>query len=598
MSTLLHSSSVFSSSDRVAAVLLMTILLMGCLTGTESRFQRIEEWDQVSADVLEGKKDLKPELTDVSYLLAMQNSENPIHRRAALILLARLKEPGLHPLILKSLNDPDETVREESFRLALSREDDFVALAGRILQGRDTDLIMAALRFIRLRGKPVYREEISALFSHKNEEIRRRAAFAWASLFDENDPWFLKAQDSPDPLIRESTLTVIGYSRDPSLIPLVVRGFFDEERIVRDRAQFTILLFGAEALPYLEEVLATGTPAVQLLVLQVYEGMQEPSSLKGVIPLLFANDAKVRTRSRIVILSMKKEAAPELIRFMEQEEDSGRLTELIRLLVEIGDPAAIGFILTLLNHPEPAVVEAAQLALVAFGEPALPPLRQALREGQPESQKTVVKTLLLMNDPLLIFIPDTLQLDPAAVIPVLEIADEKTLDNYLSSTRLNVHQIKDLRNFKTVMTLLDQWQELYYRSGGDAGFQYYRQWEQNLVTAEILNVEVRALNHDFLKQQKGESLQLARKKRQEAVALEEQADDYAFLFSSLDPAGRKKGEAMIRKYVSLRKEIIRREKLLSPELRPLVVNLYENRGLNREDLQRADIIAGQREFFR
>jgi HEAT repeat protein len=598
ISTLRHSLGVHTPKSGLISIFFCFLMIVnGCRTNHDNRFQETDSWDALASQVLDQEEVIKPGLTDVSYLLGMLNSDDVRHRHAAVILLNEMDEPGLYPMILEAINDPETEVREEVFRLAMKKEEAFASLSQRGLAGRDPELIKASLRFLRMRGKPEYKNDIRQMFSHEDSEIRRRAAYAYISLFSAEDQGLREALDDNNPLVRDTAIKALGFYPDKTFIPWVIRGFFDESKMVQDTAQFTIMTFGISALPSLVEALENGSVSVKLMVLQVFEGMQETATLDSVIPLIFSRDPKIRARSRMVVLSFRNEATAYISQALESRKDSVEaVLELLRLLEETGDPQAIPIFSQYLNHPDPGIVQVSRRALLSFGDKAFPVLRDVVSRGKPEERAEAVNLLLLLNDPYLLMNPDTGRIDHNQALLLIQMTEPDLLQQYLNSTKLNQYQIRDMMKLKQLQELADSWLILSESGLGNICFYYYLKWEQSLLKAARFNDEALLLNHEFL--ENGESALLAesRDKRESALILEEQADDYSYMAGSQNSSEREKGYGLIELFRKKRKEILGIEHGLSPELRPLAGILLESRGIVLIQLEESDWISRKKAF--
>lgn len=597
MAALRHSLSVRKKHFLGSVLLLFfSFLTSGCLTGPQLRFQDVESWDALAYRILEREEIPEPELTDVTYLLAMKNSEDPRHRRMAVILLAELKESGLMPLILVSLLDKDEQVRNEVFRLAMEREEDYVLLVQRSLGGRDLPLISAGLVFMRLRDKPELRDELRALFSHPEQEIRRRTALTYMVLFGKDDSLLLSALNDPDPVVRATALTSLGHSGDIGVLPQIIRGFFDREQGVRDAAQFSILPFGKEAVPPLVKTLSSAPPQVQLIILQIFEGLREPTSLNGILPLLFSPEERIRTRSRMVLLAFGPEATPVVVEALEKTGNDGKRLEYLALLEELKDPETLPVFVRYLTGVPGEQAAIAYRAIAGFGEQALPVLREQGEIGSPEQRIVSIELLLLLNDPLLLVDDDTKKLDPEKILLVVQLTDRDALESYLVSTRLNKYQIRDLLGLKKLQELAKLWVTLSGIGRGNLYFYYYLQWEDHLDRAANLNKEALALNRAYFETSEIKALDLSREKRREALTLEEQADDYAYMAGALNTGERDRGKSLVTQYRETRKEILALVKGLGPELKVSGVKLVESQGILLDVLAERAWLSSQKDF--
>jgi len=112
----------------------------------------------------------------------------------------------------------------------------------------------------------------------------------------------------------------------------------------------------------------------------MYEQKQTRISTQSLVNLLESEDEKVRTRARKSLVTIGKQAVPNLLPVLENSKIYKARWEAAKALSEIGDLKSISTLVKALEDPESDVAWLAAKTLEKFRKAAWPVLLQALVE--------------------------------------------------------------------------------------------------------------------------------------------------------------------------------------------------------------------------
>ncbi|WP_440947372.1 HEAT repeat domain-containing protein [Methanosarcina sp. T3] len=371
----------------------------------------------------------------VDSLIKALKDEDPQVRSLAAYSLGRIGEPRASKALIKTLEDPEPEVRMNSTEalgnlgaaeavdplIELLKDDDDRVVVNSIFaleQLKAPEAVGPLLEFLNQDNKEVSRRAISALRAigdpkavdplielFSDEELGEYAADAVGESGDEEAvEKLLKLLDSRDPKVRvnsiyaligtqnpDSNYALIGI-QDPDLVLPIVGMLDDRDKEVRRAAVFALGRFGREEASLTEQPLikALGDPEedVRMAAIRALGNAGGKEAVAPLVELLHLETSGVSGASAGSDEDVREAGSVKLADWYVKRE-------VVRSLVEIGDPGAVEPLILLLGDEYYRIRQFAAQGLGKLGDQgAVEPLLKAL-ETERESEVRVAEVRAL-----------------------------------------------------------------------------------------------------------------------------------------------------------------------------------------------------------
>ena len=540
--------------------------------------------DMVDAALAGEEFEITPE--DFGGIRRLLRSENSDYRRAGVILAVQSGAGRLRPDILRAALDAHPAVAAEAGMAIRSDPDAFRNLVFEEARNGDAAVRAGALSLVPLVGGADSVPFLIELFSDPDPRVRESASRAVRALADRRNPELRAALGSPDPVAASIAYRTLGRYGDPDDAPVFTGAFTSEHPEVRREAQLAAFALGESGLPHLHVVAADPARDVRsrMAAIDVIQGIRSPNSLPLLIGLLGDPSERISGRAEAVLGTYGNEAIPVLEELYRESSVVNRL-HAVRLMGEIGSPAALPVLASALDDPSAEVRREARAVLESFGERSRPEVRRILLAGGLRGRREALALLRDTGDPWLVTDEEGRPNQKAALL-LITLSDAGELREYLEAS--GASRLKS----ETILSLKDAWEigeefaelEALISSGADPYLLAWKRRETYAVAAREALRESFAKMHEYFDSRDPGVLLAAEAIRAESRALEERARMQKEAMDAMDPAVRQRGSARLERYRELREELVRTWEYVVPELRALAESVYDARGLDPEAL--------------
>ncbi|HVG18998.1 MAG TPA: HEAT repeat domain-containing protein, partial [Blastocatellia bacterium] len=299
-------------------------------------------------------------------LIEQLQAEEVETRKAAIIALGRIGDPGAVPVLVQSLTDGGE----------LS-----VVAAGALGKIGDRRAFVALLDLIGHPDAAVRQAAIAAINSLGHPEMAARA---------------MRLLDDPDPLVRESAVKIAGYFGYAECADLLLDRCRDEEEGVRRAAvEHLPYLEDGRVVPALVDAIENGTPRVRAAAANAFGQVESAVALPHLLAALSDPDPWVRYfATRSIGRHRYTESLDALTRMAQTDDASHVRIAAVDSLGKVDDPRAANVLASLVESSDVDLAGAALRSLGQITHPqALPPLLEALRSPDAARRRGALQAL-------------------------------------------------------------------------------------------------------------------------------------------------------------------------------------------------------------
>ena len=312
-------------------------------------------------------------------LVAVLKDPDRAVRQAAIGALTAIGEPSVVP-VGACLHDADLTLQESASAVLSSIGDRRVVdPLINALKSSDWIVRMHASKALGRIGDPRVVEPLVPLLQDKVKAVREETAHALAQIGEAAIPSLLKTLAHEDWLVRLHTVEALGKIKSSAVVnPLLHVMFNDRDSAIR-----------VDAARSLGEL---GDPrAVEFLITAMGDEDIRPSAIEALGKIGDRRAVPALTR---VVIGTSRPVNSRPIHGCGDRYDSEMLAQeaAVKALARIKDEATLPTLIAALQNT--MVREEAATALVAFGTPAIPLLREVMRKDQDENIQYHVKEAL------------------------------------------------------------------------------------------------------------------------------------------------------------------------------------------------------------
>ena len=295
-----------------------------------------------------------------------------------------------------------------------------------------TDVAKEAVKVLAKLGEPAVEPLIHAL-KDNNSIIRKNAAEALGDIRDKmaEGPLLTTLLDDGDGAVRKCSAEALGKIGDSRALKPLSAALRDRKSNVQESARKAIqkIIYDMKEkheLTPLHVSLKNRESVVRRMAAKALLELKDPLSVDALIEALNDNDAQVQGNAREALKGIGKPAVVPLTAFLRDDNPS-LCMEVIKLLGDMGDSAAVGYLVGVLKHfrswslrceasgalgkiEDPRIVgsliealndrnlcvrEAAAKSLREVGKPAVDPLVESLRD---ENYDVCFRSIVLLGE--------------------------------------------------------------------------------------------------------------------------------------------------------------------------------------------------------
>ena len=480
------SSGTILSFHLMTSVFLLPLFFSACSSFSPELFSSANERARIIEDVLKRGRIFSVRPDDEAALQEFLDDPDPDMRMTVLKIMEKNPSESNYDGILRVTQDEEEVVSEEAYRILLEQWESSRKAVIRGLNARSASLLLSSINCISRKEAVDEASYLLTLFSDSRSVIRSAASRTYAKLGSYEYIWFQSMLTHEKYIPRLTAVQTLPRFRNPELIPAIIPYIRDPEQEIRTAALFGLSEFDVKALPYLHETLRfSENDELRLGVLQIVEGILDPSSAPVLIRLMGDENGKIASKSVEILARMGKDDVIPLL--IDQMVNMARpaLKRAFMLSEKYKDERLLPILSGFVDHDDQDIAALVVEILRSYGKNASDYLIAQMKSGNP-LRATAMKLLVEMREPHMVFNEEYGGYRTDNILYIFETLSEEELLNYLSDTALPSRIVTSLWNLYDIETNA----ALYRRTRGSAGqisfpyFTYFRQWEEYRLNAE------------------------------------------------------------------------------------------------------------------
>jgi len=513
---------------------------------------------------------------DEDQLIALLSERDPSIRLAAVKLMENNQSQKIFDALITADIDENEDVSSEARRILLASWDKSYKAVIRGLNSERSAIVYASIDLIRLKQSRDVSLYLLTLFSDERPTVRASASRVFVSLNEYEQPWFQSLLESPNPVIRQTAVETLPRYRNPVIIPILLKFILDPVPEVRTAAIFGISEFDRAALPALHETLKIeGSRDFRLSVLQLIDGILEPDSIPVLVSLLSDKDQAIAAKSAEILFRQGPAVLPELLDKMPGMTQPALFLsfDLIRRYRDLkGLTPLSGYFV----NENPAVRDRAVDTVRSFGRDAHPYLIRTLDDPDQNVRNKALQLLVEQRAPSLVYDSEQKDYPVNRIFLFFETMSAPEVQGYLAQVVLPDRIMSALTRLYEIELNTRQYQEI--RAVRDSSVHpylfHYRQWEDDMVSAELSRQSSFAYMHYYFDSGNEEWLNQSRQLKETAGQFDISAD--SSLKAALQAGSRaEKAEiSLVSRYLYSRKQLSESWRSLSSDIQNLALFVF------------------------
>jgi len=513
---------------------------------------------------------------DEAQLIALLSEKDPNIRLAAVKLMENNQSQEIYDALITAYTDENESVSSEAQRILLATWENSYKAVVRGLNSNKSSVVYASIDLIRLKQSKEVSLFLLTLFSDDRPTVRAGASRVFVELNEYEHPWFQSLLESPDSIVRQTAVETLPRYKNPEIIPILLRYILDPVPEVRTAAIFGISEFDRAALPALHEtVKISGMRELRLSVLELIDGIMEPESIPVLVALLSDDDPSIASKSAEILYRQGAEAIPELLKSMPDMKP-GALLLSFDLIKRYRDLRGLTPLAGYFADKNQTVRESAVATVRSFRKEAHPYLISVLDSPRQEVRNKSLQILVEQRAPSLVYDSEKKEYPVNRVFYFFETLSIQEVQGYLAQVSLPDRTVSALSNLFEIEINTRQYQEIREVRDSTAFpyLFYYRQWEDDMVSAELSRQSSFAYMHYYFDTGNEQWLSESKQLRETAGVFE--VSSGTSLKLALE-AGRKTNTndiALVSRYLYSRKQLSESWRSLSSDIQSLALLVF------------------------
>ncbi len=210
--------------------------------------------------------------------------------------------------------------------------------------------------------------------------------------------YILQLLEDPDPERRRAGVILLSLRDDPAYNSLLLNMVLDREPRVSAEAVEVLAAAPERTRDFLFSYIILPAPGLTAASVRVLERMGASELVDDLIPLFASPRDEVRDAASRAVAVLTDPGDPRLVAAASDPDPLIRAT-VLTTLARYDEPLLIPVILQGFGDPDARVVQAAQFAILNFGDTALPPLHNLLYDRDPDLRRASFRVVEGLKSP-------------------------------------------------------------------------------------------------------------------------------------------------------------------------------------------------------